>query len=97
MWEITTLGSTPYPGLSGSEVMKKVREGVRLEKPDHCDREMYNIMYYCWDEDPAERPTFLQLVKDFEKMLMKETDYIDLNHFPDNEYYNEVSLSGERV
>ena len=38
MWEIVTLGSTPYPGLSGSEVMKRVREGVRLEKPEHCDR-----------------------------------------------------------
>jgi len=36
MWEIVTLGSTPYPGMSGSEVMKRVREGVRLEKPEHC-------------------------------------------------------------
>ncbi|XP_023345289.1 tyrosine kinase receptor Cad96Ca [Eurytemora carolleeae] len=97
MWEIITLGSTPYPGMSGSEVMKKVKEGHRLEKPEHCDREMYNIMYYCWDNDPVERPSFTQLVKDFENMLMKETDYIDLNQFPDHAYYNEVSLSGERV
>ena len=37
MWEIITLGSTPYPGMSGSEVMKKVKEGHRLEKPEHCD------------------------------------------------------------
>jgi len=97
MWEIVTLGSTPYPGLSGSEVMKRVKEGHRLEKPEHCDREIYNIMFYCWDSDPAERPTFSQLVKDFESMLLKETDYIDLNQFPDHAYYNEVSLSGERV
>ena len=39
MWEIATLGSTPYPGMSGSEVMKRVKEGHRLEKPEHCDRE----------------------------------------------------------
>ena len=39
MWEIATLGSTPYPGMSGSEVMKKVKEGHRLEKPEHCDSE----------------------------------------------------------
>lgn len=25
MWEVVTLGSTPYPGLSAAEVMKKVR------------------------------------------------------------------------
>jgi hypothetical protein len=39
MWEVVTLGSTPYPGMSGSEVMKRVKEGHRLEKPEHCDRE----------------------------------------------------------
>lgn len=90
MWEIVTLGSTPYPGMSGSEVMKRVREGVRLEKPEHCDRsviiqittplpgiivdyiglilvffirEIYNMMFYCWDNDPQERPSFPQMVK----------------------------------
>ena len=62
LWEIVTLGSTPYPGMSGSEVMKKVKEGHRLEKPEHCDREIYNMMFYCWDNDPLERPTFTQLV-----------------------------------
>jgi len=97
MWEIATLGSTPYPGISGSEVMKKVKEGHRLEKPEHCDREIFNMMFYCWDKDPAERPSFTQLVKDLEALLTKETDYIDLNQFPDHAYYNEVSLSGERV
>jgi len=97
MWEIVTLGSTPYPGMSGSEVMKKVKEGTRLEKPEHCDREMYNQMYYCWDSDPKERPSFTQLVKEFESLLMHGTDYIDLNQFPDHAYYNEVSLSGEMV
>jgi hypothetical protein len=97
MWEIATLGSTPYPGMSGSEVMKKVKDGHRLEKPEHCDREIFNMMFYCWDKDPVERPAFTQLVKDLEALLTKETDYIDLNQFPDHAYYNEVSLSGERV
>ena len=97
MWEIVTLGSTPYPGMSGSEVMKRVREGHRLEKPEHCDREIYNMMFYCWDKDPDERPSFTSLVKDLEALLTQGTDYIDLNLFPDHGYYNEVSLSGERV
>jgi len=97
MWEIVTLGSTPYPGMSGSEVMKKVREGQRLEKPEHCDREIYNMMFYCWDKDPTERPTFTNLVQNLESLLTAGTDYIDLNQFPDHAYYNEVSLSGERV
>jgi hypothetical protein len=43
MWEVVTLGSTPYPGMSGSEVMKRVKEGHRLEKPEHCDRKFVSI------------------------------------------------------
>ena len=71
MWEIVTLGSTPYPGMSGSEVMKKVREGQRLDKPEHCDREIYNMMFYCWDKDPSERPTFTGLVQVSQIFLSK--------------------------
>ena len=35
--------------------------------------------------------------QNLESLLTKGTDYIDLNQFPDHAYYNEVSLSGERV
>merc|ERR1712117_237113 len=48
MWEIVTLGSTPYPGTPAATVMKSVRDGFRLEKPPHCDRCLYNIMSRCW-------------------------------------------------
>ncbi|XP_018322259.1 tyrosine kinase receptor Cad96Ca [Agrilus planipennis] len=97
IWEVVTLGSTPYPGLSAAEVMKRVRDGHRLEKPEHCRRELYNIMYYCWDKDPKERPTFSECIELLEKLLMTETDYIELERFPDHSYYNMLSLSGEKV
>lgn len=97
MWEIVTLGSTPYPGLSAQEVMRQVKEGTRLEKPEHCKREVYNIMFYCWDPSPEERPDFSQLVLLLEELLLTETDYIELQRFPDHSYYNMVSLSGEKV
>ena len=79
MWEIVTLGSTPYPGMSGSEVMKKVREGQRLEKPEHCDREIYNMMFYCWDRDPSERPTFTDLVQVTQWVTRSGNTHV--NHF----------------
>ena len=31
------------------------------------------------------------------RVLVQDTDYIDLNMFPENDYYNEVSLSDEKV
>ncbi|RWS23275.1 Tyrosine kinase receptor Cad96Ca-like protein, partial [Leptotrombidium deliense] len=98
MWEIVTLGSTPYPGLPAEQVMKKVCEGYRLEKPDHCKREMYNIMFYCWDADANERPSFTELVEMLDKLLISENDYIELDRFPDHCYYNIItSLPGERL
>ncbi|KAG8226290.1 hypothetical protein J437_LFUL002729 [Ladona fulva] len=96
-WEVVTLGSTPYPGLAASDVMRKVRDGLRLEKPEHCRRELFNVMYYCWDKDPKERPTFGELVSLLEGLLLTETDYIELERFPDHCYYNVVSLSGEKL
>ncbi|XP_060523799.1 tyrosine kinase receptor Cad96Ca-like [Cylas formicarius] len=97
IWEVVTLGSTPYPGLSAAEVMKKVKDGYRLDKPEHCRRELYNIMYYCWDKDPRARPSFAECIELLEKLLLTETDYIELERFPDHSYYNMLSLSGEKL
>jgi fibroblast growth factor receptor 1 len=68
--------------------MKKVREGYRLEKPEHCRRELYNIMFYCWASDPADRPSFPELTQFLSKLLATETDYIELDRFPEHNYYN---------
>ena len=58
---------------------------------------LYNIMSYCWAQQAEDRPDFDTLVEDFEKLLVQDTDYIDLNMFPEHAYYNEVSLSDEKV
>ncbi|CAK1546228.1 unnamed protein product [Leptosia nina] len=97
LWEIVTLGSTPYPGLSAGDVMRKVREGHRLEKPEHCRRELYNIMYYCWEAEPSSRPEFKEIVVMLERLLCTEMDYIELERFPDHSYYNVQHLDGEKL
>ncbi|XP_013172285.1 PREDICTED: tyrosine kinase receptor Cad96Ca isoform X2 [Papilio xuthus] len=97
LWEIVTLGSTPYPGLSAGDVMRKVRDGHRLEKPEHCRRELYNIMYYCWEAEPTSRPDFKEVVAMLERLLCTEMDYIELERFPDHSYYNVQNLEGEKV
>lgn len=79
--------------------MRKVREGYRLEKPEHCKRELYNIMYYCWAQNPDDRPTFSDLVTFLKHLLFSETDYIELDRFPDRDYYNYMpnQTSGEKL
>ncbi|KAL4706899.1 hypothetical protein ACJJTC_012358 [Scirpophaga incertulas] len=97
LWEIVTLGSTPYPGMSAGDVMRKVHSGFRLEKPEHCRRELYNIMYYCWEAKPTDRPDFKEVVAMLERLLCTETDYIELERFPDHSYYNVQHLEGEKL
>lgn len=39
-WEIMTLGQQPYPARNNVEVLKYVRDGGRLEKPEGCPNEL---------------------------------------------------------
>lgn len=95
LWEIITLGLTPYPGFSAQQVVKKIKEGYRLERPEHCNREMYNLMYYCWYDDPGLRPDFKEIVNTLESFLLSDLDYIELDKFPERLYYNGPIISGE--
>ncbi len=54
-------------------------------------------MSYCWNKNAEDQPSFKDLVDDFEKLLIEDTDYIDLNMFPEHVYYNEVNMSDEKV
>lgn len=54
-------------------------------------------MYYCWSKDPNDRPTFEELVQMLDRLLQAEMEYIELERFPDHNYYNIPSVSNEKV
>ena len=56
-------GSTPYPGMGAREVMRRVRDGYRLERPAHCHPDLYAIIQKCWLGDMNKRPDFSELRK----------------------------------
>lgn len=86
MWEIVTLGSTPYPGMGAREVMRRVRDGYRLERPAHCHPELYLIIQKCWAGDMNKRPDFSELRKELAKLLEDQHGYIDLQNIAENYY-----------
>lgn len=61
LWEIFTLGATPYCELSNEEVPPRVLRGLRLRKFPYISDELYELMLQCWQIDLDERPTFQQL------------------------------------
>ncbi|XP_032222466.1 uncharacterized protein LOC5521403 isoform X2 [Nematostella vectensis] len=86
LWEIVTLGGSPYPGQSGKEFYKKLKNGYRMEKPDMCSPELYAMMRSCWASSPEDRPTFTKLRNQLEQLMDREDElYIDVN-FEDAEY-----------
>ena len=60
---VDVAGSTPYPGMGAREVMRKVRDGYRLERPGHCHPDLYHIIQKCWAGDMNKRPDFSELRK----------------------------------
>ncbi|XP_072341939.1 fibroblast growth factor receptor 1 isoform X2 [Scyliorhinus torazame] len=81
LWEIFTLGGSPYPGIPVEELFKLLKEGHRMDKPSNCTNELYMTMRDCWHVMPSQRPTFKQLVEDLDRILAMTSnqDYLDLS------------------
>jgi serine/threonine protein kinase len=63
LWEITTLGGSPYPGIPADRVYDRLLEGYRMSCPVTCPSYLYSVMLLCWEAEPPKRPTFSDLVK----------------------------------
>ncbi|XP_062409897.1 fibroblast growth factor receptor 1b isoform X4 [Sardina pilchardus] len=92
LWEIFTLGGSPYPGVPVEELFKLLKEGHRMDRPSACPQELYLMMKDCWHAVPTYRPTFKQLVEDLDRILSMTAnqDYLDLSEHMDA--YTQVVL-----
>uniref|UniRef100_A0A669D8C9 Fibroblast growth factor receptor n=1 Tax=Oreochromis niloticus TaxID=8128 RepID=A0A669D8C9_ORENI len=81
LWEIFTLGGSPYPGVPVEELFKLLKEGHRMDKPSTCTHELYMMMRDCWHAVPSQRPTFKQLVEDLDRALAMTSnqEYLELS------------------
>ncbi|XP_022781087.1 tyrosine-protein kinase SRK3-like isoform X1 [Stylophora pistillata] len=61
LYEIVTIGGSPYPEMDGGEILTLLESGYRMPKPQHVDDKLYDIMTNCWKEDPNLRPSFESL------------------------------------
>ncbi|KAK2907583.1 platelet-derived growth factor receptor alpha [Channa argus] len=62
LWEIFSLGGTPYPGMVvDSSFYNKIKSGYRMSKPEHAPHDVYEMMMKCWNSEPEKRPSFLGL------------------------------------
>ncbi|KAJ7374035.1 hypothetical protein OS493_009365 [Desmophyllum pertusum] len=89
-------GGFPYPGIRHRELMRLLKRGYRMEKPDICSEEIYQLMTRCWADNPDARPTFTELRQDLEDWMQRDTPYLDLDLDQLNEdrpYYDASAVS----
>uniref|UniRef100_A0A6Q2XMS7 receptor protein-tyrosine kinase n=1 Tax=Esox lucius TaxID=8010 RepID=A0A6Q2XMS7_ESOLU len=84
LWEIFSLGASPYPGVSIDEAFcRRLKEGTRMRAPEYATTEIYQTMLDCWLDKPTDRPTFTELVEHLGNLLQASAhqdgkDYIPL-------------------
>jgi len=80
LWEIFTLGGSPYPGIPIEKLFELLKSGYRMQKPQNCPNDIYDIMLNCWDEKQSSRASFTDLRKLFDAMLssMTSKEYLEI-------------------
>lgn len=84
LWELFTLGKTPYGELPGKEIFEKLISGYRLEKPEFADEKIYEIMLSCWKLNPETRPLFKELELTLKAFLLDDTEDVSLDNLTSN-------------
>ncbi|XP_071946724.1 fibroblast growth factor receptor 2-like isoform X2 [Antedon mediterranea] len=86
LWEIMTLGGTPYPSVPVEKMFDYLKAGKRMEQPQNCPLEVYHIMRETWQTNRAFRPTFPQLAEDLARTLEMSTsqEYLELEALGDH-------------
>lgn len=79
----------PYQEIkNNAELEDFLRKGNRLGHPgEGCPEELYEVMKTCWADEPADRPTFVQLQSTLNQVI---DDLINGNVV---DYYSNVYLT----
>ncbi|XP_038073015.1 uncharacterized protein LOC119741336 [Patiria miniata] len=86
LWEIATLGGTPYPAINDTASLAgRLKGGYRMPQPSNCRQEIYSVMLQCWDDNPNNRPSFTDLVSILGQMDDNKIQHtymtVDLSHY----------------
>lgn len=75
LYEMFTFGDSPNltqsSDLNGEQILDLLSSGRRLECPKFCPSDVYNeLMFICWNYDPKRRPSFVEILKRTEDLVI---------------------------
>ncbi|KAG9330028.1 hypothetical protein JZ751_027570 [Albula glossodonta] len=80
LWEIFSLGVTPYPGIKVDQhFYVLIENGFQMDQPYYASESVYQVMHLCWALQPSARPPFSKLVAFMEA---------ELEHLEEKLYFN---------
>ncbi|XP_036376514.1 receptor-type tyrosine-protein kinase FLT3, partial [Megalops cyprinoides] len=91
LWEIYSLGVTPYPGIKVDQnFYLLIENGYQMDRPYYASSSVYQIMRLCWALEPQDRPAFSKLVACMETELedVEEKLYSNITGSKSNAYHN---------
>ncbi|XP_068685513.1 uncharacterized protein [Montipora foliosa] len=88
LYEIFTIGGSPYPRINGRKIMELLNEGYRMPKPNHVAETLYQLMLNCWQQEPHDRPTFEQLRRELKLMENQHKRLINMKDYDKKLYEN---------
>ncbi|XP_077592504.1 receptor-type tyrosine-protein kinase FLT3-like [Stigmatopora nigra] len=95
LWEIFSLGVTPYPGVKVDQgFYTMIQNGFKMDCPYYADESVYGIMCKCWASEPGNRPSFSKLVAFMSEHLTdsEEKLYQNTISHETSEYHNASSI-----
>uniref|UniRef100_A0A914DIE0 Protein kinase domain-containing protein n=1 Tax=Acrobeloides nanus TaxID=290746 RepID=A0A914DIE0_9BILA len=87
MFEVFSFGQAPYAGIETRQILRFLRSGERMSRPELATNEMYEMMCRCWEENLETRLKFEELVVKLHDVLEGESGYTD--------YYEKLELLQE--
>ncbi|XP_034033446.1 macrophage colony-stimulating factor 1 receptor 2 [Thalassophryne amazonica] len=80
LWEIFSLGKSPYPNVAvDTNFYKMIKDGHHMAQPDFAPSEMYQLMTHCWSLEPTNRPTFKSIGQLIKRLLPSTTHMLPQN------------------
>ncbi|MBA0775382.1 hypothetical protein Gotri_010534, partial [Gossypium trilobum] len=78
LWELVTM-QQPWSGLSPAQVVGAVAfQNRRLAVPPNTSPKLASLMESCWADDPAERPSFANIVEALKKFLKSPLQLVQM-------------------
>ncbi|XP_070563258.1 uncharacterized protein [Ptychodera flava] len=72
MWEIATLGATPYGNIPPHEFIKILGHYERLRRPEACSEKWFSVMQKCWNGPLQIRPSAKALTGELDDVMTSD-------------------------